>query len=137
MPRVTNQKYLDRHYQLQERWVKELVQFSDVPALEQRHLHEYYLPSKRVTDEQLLEHRTLITKSQPSLPQKAGKAYSLLMNGDVYRPTGGAVVTRGKLKGHRITVRPLIRPEPDLRKLAKALLEIAKDKRERQARKAM
>ncbi|OMC15983.1 hypothetical protein A5735_01335 [Mycolicibacter heraklionensis] len=41
---------------------------------EQRALHDYFLPSKKLSDVALLAHRHQVTIEQPSLPQRAGRA---------------------------------------------------------------
>jgi hypothetical protein len=132
MPRVTTQQYIERHNLLRQVWLRDEGRFACLPAKEQWELHAYYVPSKDLTGEQLLEHRALITKEQPSLSNKAGKAFAALSRGDTRGVIYGSPMTRGKYKGRRISVRAVARPEPDFKNLAQALIDMAREKMERE-----
>jgi hypothetical protein len=127
MPRVTDQDYLDRHHRLRQVWLNASGRFANLATGEQWDLHAYYVPSKDLSDEALLEHRGRITQQRRSLPAKAGKAFEALASGKVHAVVSGPVITKGKLAGHHLSVRAIVRPEPDLRKFAQALLGVAED----------
>lgn len=76
-----------------------------------------------MTDAELKLHRRVVNQVDPSLPQRAGRAYAKLERGDWKAIS--FVVTN---KGRAITVRSVVKPQPDLRKLAKILLEVQQRK---------
>jgi hypothetical protein len=45
---------------------------------EQWTLHSYYEFTKHLSDQELLAHRAIVSKTQPSLPHRAGKAFARL-----------------------------------------------------------
>jgi hypothetical protein len=87
---------------------------------EQWDLHNFYVVTQEMTDPELRLHRRLMMDVDPSLPQRAGRAYAKLQRGD-WSQAGTVTVT----KGRAITVRSVVKPNPDLKKLAGLLLGIA------------
>ena len=132
MPRLTNSDYHATRAWLAELWQNNKGWFSYLSAAEQYALHDYFVPSKHLSDEALLEHRQTITKQRPSLPHQAGKAASkldrIVTKGPQVIDTTRAV-TRTALKAksgkaRNLTVRAVMRPEPDFHKLARALIAL-------------
>lgn len=120
MPRLTNDLYLKRHRWLYKLWFDhDGAPFSYLKPNEQWDLHAYYQPYKDLTDEELLEHRKQISKERPSLPARAGKAFTNLATG---KQTGVKISHTGK---RSISVRAIVRPEIDLKLLSKALIGVA------------
>ena len=108
MPRVTYETYRKRHLILRQLWSERQGLFILISPMEQWALHEYYLTT------------------QPSLPHRAGKAYAALdrriMAG---RPIQNAVPTGSQRKGAKVlTVRSLVRPQPDMDLLVKTLISM-------------
>jgi hypothetical protein len=91
-------------------------------------LHKYYLLTLDRTELELVAHRRNVQISDPSLPQRAGRAYARLMRGEKAK-VGYGVMPNGRV----ISVRPLVRPQPDVRLPAKAFLYMAKRDIEEQA----
>src|SRR5580693_2657969 len=58
-------------------------------------------------------HRHAVTAGDPSLPHRAGRAFAKLNRGEWSRATSRTV------NGRTISVRSVVRPEPDLQLLAK------------------
>ena len=83
-------------------------------------LHKYYLFALDKIEAELISHRRNVHIGDPSLPQRAGRAYAKLLRGE--RSSVGTVTTS---TGRVISVRPLMRPEPNLELLAKAFMQMA------------
>jgi hypothetical protein len=79
MPRLTNQTYLLRGYQVRDHWRDESKRaFLLLTGTEQSALFAYVTPSEKLTDTQLIAHLEDISSYDPSLPQRAGRALSQL-----------------------------------------------------------
>lgn len=126
MPRITKQQYLDRHHLLRKDSLEASVRLGNLTTTQQWALHAYYLPRQDLTDQELLDHRGLVTAQRPSLPNTAGKAFAALQTGRASGIIRDPVIIKGKMRGSRISVRAMARPEPDVEKLAKALLYVAR-----------
>lgn len=127
VPRLTISAYLLRRRQLQALWTEHRNRFSGLSAKDQMALHKYYLLTVDKAEPQLITHRRDVAIGDPSLPQRAGRAYARLMRGEM--PTGSRTVMQN---GRAITISVLARPEPDLRLLATAVIAIAmRESRER------
>jgi hypothetical protein len=72
-----------------------------------------------MTAAELIAHRRAVTEADPSLPQCAGRAYARLSRGERSRATAGMA------NGRTLSVRSVVRPEPDLRLLAKIYIRMA------------
>ena len=129
MSRLTDADYLSAHYYLKDAWkTHDGVAFGLLLWREQRVLHDYFLPSKRISDKALLEHRRLVTKTYPSLPHRAGKALSRCRANveefNAHPPVPyvpGAKRQRPK-REHRIVVRGVAVAEFDVHKLVRTLI---------------
>ena len=134
MSRHTDQHYLDTHRQLKRLWQHADSAYGRLTPIEQWQLHDYFQPSKDLTDAELLKHRAEITRKRPALPQQAGKALTKLYAAaatlslqGVRRAHQPMPAKYARQKVGQIQVYGVVKPEIDLEKLAKALLEIAKD----------
>lgn len=108
------------HLQLKELWLVDQDAFSNLSPSDQLALHKYFQFASEKIDIELLEHRRNVHMLDPSLPQRAGRAYARLVRGD------RAHVTYAELpRGGRVSVRAVMRPEPDVHLLAKAVRDIA------------
>ena len=108
--------------------------------MDQLTLHEYYRPAEPLTDHEALAHRRRAGHESPSLPQRAGKIYALLLRKIAREeerrrhPLPAAPIRRvGHKRIYNIRVRGLARPTPDYDKLARALLEHARNEAEKAA----
>lgn len=90
---------------------------------EQWDLHNFYLVTQEMTDAELRVHRRLIKQVDPSLPQRAGRAYAKLQRGDWSQP-----VTVSVTKGRTLTVRSVVKPKPDPKLYAWALIQLAMER---------
>ncbi len=124
VPRLSNQQYLERHHGLRQFWLHDQSKFGCLTVSQQWDLHAYFVPSKDVTDEELLEHRQVTTKEQPSLPHQAGKAFAALTGRgpQTYAPD---VSGPGP---HRLHVSAVANPELDTDALARALLQLVRER---------
>lgn len=131
MPRLTPSTYLIHHQQLKTVWETHQYWFAALSPNDQWALHQFYKPSVNLTATELLAHRRAVTAADPSLPHRAGRAYAKLSHGERSRAIAGTASSRA------ITVRSVVRPEPDLRLLAKVYIRMAlEDMKERQNRSA-
>lgn len=137
MPRLTFNDYLHQRAFLKLAWEEFDQLYSLLPIDQQHALHRYYQPLSDHTVDELKRHRAHITKLEPSLPARAGKCYAKLHRVyetgiDEARAQTSPVRTkrprqnRAALATRRISVRAVARPEPDLTKLALALIEAAR-----------
>jgi hypothetical protein len=136
MPRLTDQHHLQTHRQLKRFWEHAKSAYGHLTPTEQWQLHDFYQPSKDLTDIELLKHRNEITIKRPSLPQQAGRALAKLYAAAAYGAARGvrlratATIKPAKRTIHRVRavqVYGVVKPEPDLKKLARALVQIAID----------
>lgn len=88
-----------------------------LPWDQQLDLHGYYAPYKNFTDDEAIEHRRQVTADHPNLPARAGK---------IFMKIGGLIRPDGTIARYRISA--LAKPEIDADKLARVLLEVAKER---------
>jgi hypothetical protein len=122
MPKLSNDDYLIRHEILHRVWGTDNRHFTHLKYQQQRDLHDYYDPAKDLTNDELLAHRKKVAKQHPSLPQRASKAFLVMLRPETQREPAHSSLDR---KGRKITIRPLVRPEIDTEQLARALLRMA------------
>ena len=96
--------------------------------------HAYFVPYKELSDSPAITHGQQVTRNHPSLPQRAGKIYvrffreAKARQARLAQPATNRVPrSRSRVGKHNLRVRAVARPEPDLRKLALALLDVAKE----------
>lgn len=147
MPRLTNNNYLNAHRFLHQLWQDYKSLFILLSPSHQWELHGYYQTDKDLLADHLLTNRRLITKDNPSLPQRAGKHLAKVWKApraaekvteghppDQFGPAVNYIASRRSeqpsgvpsAKGKVGTVRTLARPEIDLDKLAHALLDFTR-----------
>lgn len=136
--------------------------FSTLDPMPQLHLHQYYQIINHGSDKEILETRTTVNAGDGSLPQQAGRAYGELVrtflrtaeylgiSADesdlaettpamekarlaLLTPNPGKPKARTPMRRGTHRVQPLMQPEIDKRKLAKALLMLAEYQLEQQA----
>lgn len=138
MPRLTAKRYLYARDQLRRFWLTDEGLYAELTPTEQWQLHDYFQPGKDWPAEQLLKHRAQITKERPSLPHQAGRALSkfqervaqvaLLRVRGAKRPIAAGRPSRGE---RHLEVKAVVRPEPDLKKLSRALIAVALERQVR------
>ncbi|MDB5176577.1 MAG: hypothetical protein JWN75_245 [Candidatus Saccharibacteria bacterium] len=94
--------------------------FSLLSSNEQWDLHNFYLVAQEMTDAELRLHRQVVKQVDPSLPQRAGRAFAALERGD-WKRIDYAVTP----KGRAITIRAVVKPKPDPKIYARAILGLA------------
>jgi hypothetical protein len=142
MPRLSNDRYLERHYFLKKDWIEFEELYCVLTVSEQWDLHAFYQPSKVLKDEDLLYHRQLISKERPSLPAQTGKSFRLMSdicrrayqyaNGDdmkfrkaIASLTPSRAATDYDNGKHSFRITAIANPEPDYKQLARALIAVA------------
>lgn len=150
MPRLTRRDYITRHNFLKQIWAHHSELFAVLPVKQQWEVHRYYQLSHGLSEEQLVDYRKTIEREEASLPQRASKAYAQLDrvfryafevsegDGAKFRETVNRF-TADKSVGHgkkRLRVGAVVKPEPDLERFSKALVELAKDDADSEARRA-
>ena len=140
MPRLTNTDYLNIRHYLAGVWRQDRSAFGLVSSADQQRLHAYFRLTEELTDTESLKHRTDLTRGHPSLPHGAGRALRHLANPRQSlrrRPARAVAPSRRGSREHNITVRAIVRPQPDVKRLAQALLALARQEaREQQERQA-
>lgn len=130
MPRLTNTTYLHQHELLRLSRGASHLGFALLSPTEQWDLFRYYLPHQAHPDHALLEHRIQISAIDPSLPQRAGRAYRHWRRIEAALPGYQAWVTKRphstSHKDRRIKVFSEINPELDPKKFAEIIIELAK-----------
>jgi hypothetical protein len=76
MPRLTTADYLERRHWLANAWRVDQRVFALVSSAEQWTLHDFFVPSWSLTEDELLRYRAKISREQPRLPQRAGRAFA-------------------------------------------------------------
>ena len=127
MPRLTPTTYLTQRHQLKTLWISDPQQFSLLSIPDQVALHKFYLLTLDKTDDELLEHRRNFKQLDPSLANKAGKVYAKLMRGEAAPIKHLAKLPHGRY----VYVRSVMKPEPDVKLLAKALIMLTEEKNKR------
>ena len=141
MPRVTFQQYLDQRAFLRVAWEEFDQLYSLLPAPQQCQ------PLSNHTDDELRAYRAHVSEHEPSLPAQAGRLYAKVhrvydtaiekakahqQHPEPARARAATGRTRVGSGTRQITVRAVARPEPDLKKLSLALLEVARKMGEEQ-----
>jgi hypothetical protein len=133
MPRLNDRQYLKAHKQLRRFWIADNSVFGYLSSNEQWRLHAYFQPSKDLTNDELLVHRREITAQQPNLPHQAGRALAKLQAAAAQHALQRVRLAKRPLDktprtGKRnITVRGVVKPEVDTKRLARAFIALAED----------
>ena len=102
-------------------------------STEQWMLRSYYEFTKHLTDDELLAHRAAVSKVQPSLPHRAGKAFSrlrLFSERLVEYRAAPHPNTRKKGSPYGVRVFSRVNPDIDPKVMAKILMEIVAEQRD-------
>ena len=118
MPRLTRSQYFIRHGLLSYLWETHRQLFSLLSPTAQLELHRLFLPTVDIQEHELASYRDYINKREPSLAHKAGKHFKEFTRP---KPEVAHIITSKK----PVMVRPIMRPEPDPRKLARAFVNLA------------
>lgn len=116
MPRQTSRKYFESRGLLTRWWSTNATTFGLVSQIDQRYLHDYFLPSVSMSDEDLLRYRKKVSAGQPSLPQCAGRALKKLQ----------AAIEAGQTASG-LNVRAVARPSVDADAMGRVLAKLAHD----------
>lgn len=122
MPRLANSNYLFLRTYLCELWSTDQHRFGLISSQDESYLHQFFCPSVVLTDDEALVHRAQITKEDPSLPQCAGRALRHLANPKP-DPKARVRVPVGVGSRNVRVVSAVHRPDPDIKRLARALME--------------
>ena len=138
MPRLTHDTYCTQHRLVREAWLTDRPAPARLLPNEQWDLHDFFAPVYDFTDDELREYRQKITALDPSLPQRAGRALKKLeaarkgravaaQTRATAKPASDGPKRKAKAADRKISVKSLVHPEPNMDRLAKALLEMARD----------
>lgn len=128
MPRLTNYHYLQHRQMLIRLHCDHPDVFSYLSVRSQMDLHVYFQTWESRSDDELLTKRAELTDDDASLPQRAGRAFAELMNPSTQSSWQRARVTAG---GHGIHVRGVVRPDPDAKQYARAILRLLEESERR------
>ena len=118
MPRLSNYDYLLIQAHLHNIWMTKRQGFSLISTKDQRYLYDFFRPSEVLTDAELLAHRKAVTAKHPSLPHQAGRALKHLADPQPLK--------QARAGNQRIVVYPILKPQPDIYRLAQALMDTAR-----------
>ena len=76
-----------------------------------------------MTNAELRLHRQVVKRVDPSLPHRGGRAYAKLERGEWKR-----IYYAVTPKGRAITIHSVVRPQPDLQRLTRAVLRYAEQR---------
>jgi hypothetical protein len=144
MPRVTSSLHYKRHLFLRTAWLNFPKLYALVPLHAQWQIHDFYQPSKELTETELIAHTKDLAKTNPALVHQAGKHVRLLQKvfryistelgiprTEWYRALAGSIqhynpspAHMETTDGHRYTIVAVARPELDVQKLVKALVGV-------------
>lgn len=140
MSHLADHEYLYLHHSLRVLWLHDNAVFGAVSPRGQWRVHAYLRPDEKLSDKALLEHRRRITEQRPSLPQQAGRALARIHEDAAVRAVYRACVMRKhpkpRAKGqrtpmhtgaYRLTMRVVVQPKPNLKQVARALLDLARE----------
>lgn len=138
MPRLTPNNYLKTYDRLRRLWLRDPRLFAELTPKDQWFLFDYFQLHRDLTDLQLLQHREQVTKARPSLPHQAGRAlahfWEVAAREGLKRVRATNVPTKVvPQKDRSISVKPLVQPEIDIEKLARAFLRLAEDMKRRRS----
>ena len=132
MPRLSPKQYLKQRRFPRQLWLQRISAYSYLTPTQQWQIHAFFRPSDALTDVQLLKHRKAITAEQPSLPHQAGKTikdFGQILRGKAKVHATVKTTTTGRSKTAKtIRVRSLVRPQIDIPRLARALIELEHQK---------
>lgn len=139
MPRVTQREQYKRHLFLRTIWTDfgKHAYLTVLSPKEQRTLHAFYRPSEELTLKQFRDHLQVIHRDHPQLCHISGKLYRRIERAVAQHTQGLAerhaqmqTPTRRKIparRGSAVVVYGIVRPKPDLNKLLKALIQMARE----------
>jgi hypothetical protein len=147
MPRVTNDEQYKRHLFLRTIWIDPISQpcWSVLSATEQWKLHTFYQAAEDLTVELFRVHLRTMRQDQPGNFQVCGKLYRQVevafvqqtrrTNTQQREQPESSTSTRSKApawrQGGQVTVHGVVSPKPDLNKLLKAMIQMARDEQDK------
>jgi hypothetical protein len=158
MPRVTSLEHYRRYQFLHTAWSGFSILYTLFPIEQQWQIHDFYQPSKDLTQDELLIHITRLKETRPALVNQVGKHVRLMMKvfhnvskdlnvseadqtmalSAVIRqvapaPISSVTASSSKDRG-RLSVRAVARPEIDMKKLTRAFVMLAEEMIEKEHR---
>ena len=138
MPRVTQCEQYKRHLFLRTVWSDPSKQayLAVLSTKEQWKLHAFYQPSEELTLKQFRDHLRTIQQGHSQLRHITGKLYRRVERAVAHhgqRPARQKRQARNRVSARRsgtIVAYGVVRPKPDLNKLLKALIQMAREKQD-------
>ena len=135
MPRISHNKYIERHTFLAHAWEHYRTLFATVSPSEQRDLHRFYATAQELDELALVRYRKRVTKQDPSLPHRTGKSFAVMYQAFclAFELAGGeeaafhgaiAWMVDNHVHHSKLKTLAIVQPELDLKQLAEALLEV-------------
>ena len=126
MTRLTHTTYTLQHHQLRREWLdRHGFAFTMLSPTEQILIHDFYEPSKLLTDRQLRAHRAAITRARPSLPHQAGKAFVRIA--PFIDVELAPLPMPGRSKPYVVKITSLVNPQIDPVRLARILIDVRRE----------
>ncbi len=118
VPRLTRSQYFIRQGLLSYLWSTQPQLFSLLSPTAQLELHRFFLPTVDIEEHELASYRDYINKREPSLAHKDSEHFKEFSRP---RPQVAEIIT----KSREFELRPIMKPEPDLQKLARVFVRLA------------
>jgi hypothetical protein len=132
MPELTTNDYLERRHRLMTDWDAGGYTLSLIPAQAQWLLHDFYVPSRNLSPEELLAHRKHVTARNRDLPRRAGIAYRLFAEAAARQQVPLSAVE--SKPGRPLHVHALANPDLNAPKLAAIIARISQQQRDTKPR---
>lgn len=128
--------YLEQRHRLMIAWEFRPHLIAELELYEQHALHDFFAMSREMYDDDAVTHRQNMTKLEPSLPHKAGRAYGhfeqVVAADRERRAVVQNVVETVPVRGAKrlkktVRVTALVTSELDVQGLARAIMNLAKE----------
>lgn len=127
MPRVPLTAYCERRNKLRQLWKADHGNLLGLSATEQWALHEYYRFAEDLTQNQVREHWNQQHAKRSSLSQRAGRGYAAFESIIKAKHLVKAQPRPKSKKLGKVKVDSVVLPQPDVKKLAKTLVDLASE----------
>jgi hypothetical protein len=124
-------EYITWRNKIAQAWAIDPTPLTYIEPSEQNDLYDYFEFHRTKESEEALSHRATILTRRPELEERALEALDHLAR--ELRAKQAPKATHNRKRGRRITVRSILRSEPDIQLYVRALIELAREEQAREA----
>lgn len=136
MPRLSDRDYLLNYDTLRNEFLHGSQALRFLEPHEQWVLFDFYQHYEQLTPAELLDHRRKVSQRSPPLPQRAGKAFrhwqQVCDMQAQRRKEQPPVQAKRRPSSRNVSLAFQVRPEPDVKQLARAFILLAKHLNQKQ-----